>query len=116
MEHYRKVFRWIVDQCDVLVAYYYEGVPDPTNTEIRRIRKKGKTEIIAVYNPKVAEAITSYIDNLEGREKIVLQGLRAGRTYKSLAEELSISHNRVQQISHHAIRYMMKEIRHKLNS
>ena len=23
MEHYRKVFRWIVDQCDVLVAYYY---------------------------------------------------------------------------------------------
>lgn len=116
VEHYRKVFRWIVDQCDVLVAYHYEGVPDSTNTELKRIRKKGKTEIISVYNPEVAEAIDSYIDNLEGRDKIVLQGIRAGRTYKSLSEELGISQNRVQQISHHAIRYMMQEIRHKLNS
>lgn len=116
VEHYRKVFRWVVSQCDVLIAYYYDGVPDPTNTEIKRIRKKGKTEIIPIYNPEVAELIDSYIDNLEGRDKTVLQGLKAGRTYKSLAEELGISQNRVQQISHHAIRYMLPAIRHKINS
>ena len=116
VEHYRKVFRWIVSQCDVLIAYYYDGVPDPTNTEIKRIRKKGKTEIIPIYNPEVAELIDSYIDNLEGHDKTVLQGLKAGRTYKSLAEELGISQNRVQQISHHAIRYMLPAIRHKINS
>lgn len=116
VEHHRKVFRWIVNQCNVLIAYSYDGVPDPTNTEIKRIRKKGKTEIIPIYNPDVAEMIDSYIDNLEGRDKTVLQGLKAGRTYKSLAEELGISQNRVQQISHHAIRYMLPAIRHKINS
>lgn len=116
IEHHRKVFRWIVSQCDVIIVYHYDGVPDPTNTEIKRIRKKGEIEIISVYNPEVAEEIDLYIEGLDGRDKTILQGLRTGRTYKSLAEELGISHNRVQQISHHAIRYMMQAIRHKVNS
>lgn len=116
VEHHRKVLRWIIEQCDVLIAYHYDGVPDPTNTEIKRIRKKGNIEIIPIFNPEVAKAIDTYIDSLDGRDKTVLHGIRAGRTYKSLSEELGISQNRVQQISHHAIRFMMKEIRHKINS
>lgn len=116
VEHSRKVMRWVIEQCDLLIAYHYESVPDYTNTEIKRIRKKGNIKIISLYDPEVAKVIDEYIDNLEGRDKIVLQGLRAGRTYKSLATELDISINRVQQITNKAIRHMMQEIRKRIKS
>lgn len=108
--HSRKVDRWIADQCDIVIVYYYEGVPEYINSEIKRLKKKSK-EIIAIYNPGVSKAIRDYISNLDGRERIVLQGLQEGRTYKSLGDELGISKNRVQQIGTKAIRVMFREIR-----
>lgn len=110
IEHYRKVDRWIAEQCDTIIVYHYEDVPEHTNSEIKRLKKKSK-EVISIYNPGVAKAIRDYIDNLDGREKTVLHGLKEGRTYKSLADELGISINRVQQITHKAIRVMFSEIR-----
>lgn len=116
IEHAKKVDRWIASQCDYIIAYHYEALPDYINTEIKRLRKKPKPEIISLNDPHIDEFINHYIDNLEGREGLVLRGLRSGRTYSSIASELEITPNRIQQIAHRATRYMYREIKNFLNN
>ena len=111
VEHHRKIERWIAEQCDIVFAFHYEGIPDYINNEVKRLKKKKTPKVISIYNPDVSKRINAYIDSLEGREGIVIQGIRDGRTYKSLSNELGISINRVQQVSHKAIRLMFREIR-----
>jgi len=111
VEHYRKIERWIAEQCDIVFAFHYEGIPDYINNEVKRLKKKKTPKVISIYNPDVSKRINDYIDALEGREGIIAQGIRDGRTYKSLSNELGISINRVQQVSHKAIRQMFREIR-----
>lgn len=111
VEHHRKIERWIAEQCDIVFAFHYEGIPDYINQEVKRLKKKKTPKVISIYNPDVSKRINDYIDALEGREGIIIQGIRDGRTYKSLSNELGISINRVQQVSHKAIRQMFREIR-----
>ena len=111
VEHYRKIERWIAEQCDIVFAFHYEGIPDYINNEVKRLKKKKTPKVISIYNPDVSKRINDYIDAMEGREGIITQGIRDGRTYKSLSDELGISINRVQQVSHKAIRQMFREIR-----
>lgn len=111
VEHHRKIERWIAEQCDVIFAFHYEGIPDYINQEVKRLKKKKTPKVISIYNPDVSKRINDYIDALEGRDGIIIRGIRDGRTYKSLSIELGISINRVQQISSKAIRLMFREIR-----
>ena len=111
VEHYRKIDRWIAEQCDIVFAFHYEGIPDYINQEVKRLKKKKTPKVISIYNPDVSKRINDYIDALEGREGIIAQGIRDGRTYKSLSDELGISTHRVQQLSHRAVRQMFSEIR-----
>lgn len=116
IEHSRKVSRWIASQCDYIIAYHYEALPDYINTEIKRLRKKPKPEIISLNDPHIDEFINQYIDNLEGRDGMVLRALRLGKTYSSIASELEITTNRVQQISHRATRFMYREVKKFLDN
>lgn len=111
VEHYRKIERWIAEQCDVVFVFHYEGIPDYINQEVKRLKKKKTPTVISIYNPDVAKRINDYIDALEGRDGIIIRGIRDERTYKSLSIELGISINRVQQISSKAVRLMFREIR-----
>lgn len=111
VEHYRKIERWISEQCDIVFAFHYEDIPDYINQEVKRLKKKKTPKVISIYNPDVSKRINDYIGALEGREGIIIQGIRDGRTYSSLSKELGISINRVQQISHKAVRQMFREIR-----
>ena len=111
VEHYRKIERWIASQCDILFAFHYEGIPDYINNEVKRLKKKKTPKVISIYNPDVSKRINEWIDAQEGREGIVIKGIRDGRTYKSLSDELGISINRVQQLSHRAVRHMFSKIR-----
>lgn len=116
IEHAKKVERWIASQCDYIIVYHYEAIPDSINTEVKRLRKKSKPEIISLNDPQIDEFINQYIDNLEERDGLVLRALRAGKTYRSIASELEITPNRVQQISHRATRYMYREIKKFLDN
>ncbi len=87
-EHYRKVDRWYMEQCDVVLAYHYDNIPHSVNTKIKRLKKHSKPEIISINDPDCSRRIDVFIDGMEGRDGLVLQRLRDGKTYKEIAEEL----------------------------
>ncbi len=111
VEHYRKVERWLIEQCDIVLAFHYDSIPHSVNTEIRRLKKRGKHEVISVFNQEFSERIDAFIAEMEGRDAHILQSLRAGISYKALSEELGITVNRVQQIANRAVRTVMRHIR-----
>lgn len=112
VEHSRKVSRWYMEQCDILLAYHYDNIPHSVNTEIKRLKKREKSEIVSIYDPDFYQSIGTYIASMEDRDGLVLQRLRAGSTYKSLADEIGITVNRVQQIASRATRKVMRFIRY----
>lgn len=112
VEHSRKVSRWYMEQCDILLAYHYDNIPHSVNTEITRLKKREKSEIVSIYDPDFYQSIGTYIASMEDRDGLVLQRLRDGSTYKSLADEIGITVNRVQQIASRATRKVMRFIRY----
>ncbi len=112
VEHSKKVHRWYMEQCDVVLAYHYDNVPHSVNTEIKRLKKREKPEVISIYDPEFYERIDTYIASMEDRDGLILQRLRDGSTYKTLADELGITVNRVQQIANRATRNVMRFIRY----
>lgn len=112
VEHSRKVSRWYMEQCDIILAYHYDNIPHSVNTEIKRLKKRGKPEIISIYDPDFYQSIDAYIESMDDRDGLILQRLRDGSTYKTLADELGITVNRVQQIASRATRNVMRFIRY----
>ena len=53
------------------------------------------------------------IDKMEGREGVILRGLREGRTYNSLGEELGVTLHRINQIASKTMRHLFADIRRK---
>ena len=87
-----------MEQCDILLAYHYDNIPHSVNTEIKRLKKREKPEIVSIYDPDFYQSIDTYIASIEDKDGLVLQRLRDGSTYKSLADELAITVNRVQKL------------------
>ena len=112
VEHSRKVIRWYMEQCDIILAYHYDNIPHSVNTEIKRLKKREKPEIISIYDPNFYQSIDAYIASMEDRDGLILQRLQDGSTYKTLADELGITVNRVQQIASRATRNVMRFIRY----
>lgn len=112
VEHYRKVDRWYIEQCDIVLAYHYDNIPHSVNTEIKRLKKRGKPKIISIYDPAFSQHIDTYISSMEDRDGYVLQRLRNGSTNNALPEELGITVNRVQQIASRATRNLSGVVAH----
>ena len=110
IEHYKKVERWVLEKCDIVYAYHYDNIPHAVNNELKRLRKKGKPQVISIYNPQIYDKIDAYIEKMEDRGGFALRCLRDGKTYREIAEELEISINRVQQLVNKATRNIMKNI------
>lgn len=100
--HHRKVWRWALEQCDILIAYNYDNIPCTLTNDLKRIRKQNLIEVITVYNPEKYQLINERIGILKEREQVIIRGLWEGRTYQSLADELGVTHNRVQQLASRA--------------
>lgn len=113
VEHYKKVERWYMEQCDVVLAFHYDNIPHSVNTEVKRLKKRSKPEVVSIYDPAFSRRIDTYIDGMDDRDGLVLQRLRDGKTYKEISEELCISVNRVQQIASRATRNVMYFIRYE---
>lgn len=95
----QKVDSWMRRQCDYLIAYSYDNLPDSINTFIKRSKAYTRLTVISVAIPSTSKRIDELIDELEGREKTIVAWLRDGRTAMDIASELGISHNRVKQIA-----------------
>lgn len=96
--HSRKVDRWVMDQCDTLLVFNYDSIPGPITNMVRQIQKKGNMTVIPIFNPDRFEIIEKNLRTLSEREQIIVRGMRSGRTFQSLGDELGVTPNRVQQI------------------
>lgn len=108
LDHFNKIEKWIIDQCDIILAFYYEVVPSPLTFEIQRIKKK--KVVISIFNPNVAQALLRQMEQLDERPRSILFGLKEGRTYTSIANELNVSVPRVRQQACSAIRSIFREV------
>lgn len=97
--HSRKVDRWVMDQCDTLLVFNYDTIPGPVTNMVKQIQKKGSMTVIPIFNPDRVSVIEENLLTISDREQIIIRGLRAGRTFQSLGEELGVTLNRVQQIA-----------------
>lgn len=111
VSHKRKIDRWIYRQCDYLLAYYYEDLPDTVNRFLFRTHFTPNLKIIPINNSLSKAKIGVIIENMTGRNKIVIRALQERRTYKSIAKELGISEERVHQIAIQAVRQIYNELR-----
>lgn len=100
--HSRKVDCWVMEQCDTLLVFNYDSIPGPITNMVRQIQKKGSMTVIPIFNPDRLSFIEDNLLTLTEREQLIVRGLRAGRTFQSLGEELGITLNRVQQIANRA--------------
>lgn len=100
--HSRKVDRWMMDQCDTLLVFNYDSIPGPITNMVRQIQKKGSMTVIPIFNPDRVETIEDNLLTLSEREQMIVRGLRSGRTFQALGDELGVTLNRVQQIASRA--------------
>lgn len=108
LAHFNKIEKWIIEQCDIILAFYYEVIPSPLTFEIQRIKKK--KVVVSIFNPDVEQALLRQMEQLDERPRSILLGLKEGRTYASIAKELNVSVPRVRQQAYTAIRSIFKEV------
>ena len=95
----QKVDSWMRRQCDYLIAYNYDNLPDSINTFVKRSEAQTRIKVISISIPETEKRISELIDNLEGREKSILIDLQEGTPLKEIANKLGVSYNRVKQIA-----------------
>lgn len=113
IEHSKKVDRWVWEQCDTMLAFRYENLPNTVNTEVNRVMKRTQINVISIFDPVIMEYVNDVIDKMEGREGVILRGLREGRTYNSLGEELGVTLHRINQIASKTMRHLFADVRRK---
>lgn len=108
LTHLNKIEKWIIDQCDIILAFYYEDIPSPLAFEMQRLKKEKM--VIPVFNPDIAKELLIQMDQLDERPRSILLNLKEGRTYTSIAKELNVSVSRVRQQAYTSIRSIFREV------
>ena len=110
-----QVNRWMIDQCDYLFAYYYKGIPNGAKTYVRHGLRNPNVTVISVVDCNTVSQIEKMVGEIEGRTRLILDGIRDGRTYKSIGDEFHISSSRVLQLTGRAFRNIMYAIHDEEN-
>lgn len=108
LTHLNKIEKWIIDQCDIILAFYYEDIPSPLAFEMQRLKKEKM--VIPVFNPDIAKELLIQMDQLDERPRSILLNLKEGHTYTSIAKELNVSVSRVRQQAYTSIRSIFREV------
>lgn len=99
IQHFYKIDRWLYHQCDDMIAYYYDNLPNITQRTARTaIIRKLQTGTTHLYLPKTKDRIDILIEQLPERERNAVLAINSGTTYRQLAEQLGVSYNRAQQL------------------
>lgn len=111
LKSFKKVERWILQQCDTIIAYYYPNLDDIVNKQIAYAQKiKGKN-IIDVSCENTKQFIQEQIENWsDERTKKIMTMLNEGKTKSEISKIVGISITRVSQI----VINTTKEIRHRI--
>lgn len=103
IQHFYKIDRWVYQQCDDLIAYYYDNLPDTTMRFIKAATaRKSNLTLHHLYLPETKYRIEILIEQLPERERTVVLALKQGKNYREIAEQLHMSYNRAQQLSNRA--------------
>lgn len=97
-----KVERWVIRQCDLVLAYYYPSLADSTNTQVEYAYGcEGKT-VIPLYDEETDAFAVEQIMGLDDRTRTVMLMLKDGSTQKAAGTAVGVSVGRVGQIVHKA--------------
>ena len=100
IQHFYKINRWLYHQCDDMIAYYYDNLPNITLRTTRSATTgKSRPALHHLYMPKTKDRIDILIEQLPERERNAVLAINSGTTYRQLAEQLGVSYNRAQQLT-----------------
>lgn len=100
IQHLYKINRWLYHQCDDMIAYYYDNLPNITLRTTRSATTgKSRPALHHLYLPKTKDRIDILIEQLPERERNAVLAINSGTTYRQLAEQLGVSYNRAQQLT-----------------
>lgn len=107
--HRKKIRRWMWDQCDIIVFYYYENLSDPDIERILKWTEKGDIELIHIWNKDTYDLIEEKLASIEGEDGILLSLRKRGDTFQSIGTQLHMSGARATQKTRLAF-YRLKRI------
>jgi len=81
---------WLVEQCDILIAYEYPELFSSEATYLKRYSKKVK-EVISLTNEKTSENIVSYIGELEDKHRSIMENLLSGLNVSEIAKSKKVT-------------------------
>lgn len=100
IQHFYKINRWLYHQCDDMIAYYYDNLPNITLRTTRSATTgKSRPALHHLYLPKTKDRIDILIEQLPERERNAVLAINSDTTYRQLAEQLGVSYNRAQQLT-----------------
>ena len=100
IQHFYKINRWLYHQCDDMIAYYYDNLPNITLRTTRSATTgKSRPALHHLYLPKTKDRIDILIEQLPERERNAVLAINSGTTYRQLAEQLGVSYRRAQQLT-----------------
>lgn len=100
IQHFYKINRWLYHQCDDMIAYYYDNLPNITLRTTRSATTgKSRPALHHLYLPKTKDRIDILIEQLPERERNAVLAINSGTTYRQLAGQLGVSYNRAQQLT-----------------
>lgn len=89
--HAKKLRRWMWEQCDIIVFYYYENLPDPDIQRILKWSEKCDIELIHIWNKDTYHLIEEKMATVEGEDGILLSLRKRGDTFRCIGEQLHMS-------------------------
>lgn len=106
-----RVDRWIISQCNTIIAYYYPDLDSSVNQDVKYAQKQKDTTVIQISFEETEHFIQEQINSLlDDRTKSILLMRKSGKTNAEIAKIIGVSNNRIGQIVSEAAR----DIRHAL--
>lgn len=101
---------WLIDQCDILIAYEYPELFSSEATFLKRFSKK-VSEVIPVMNEETSSRIVSYIGELEEKERSIMNELLSGLKVAEIARNRKVSQNAIDGKINRITRIIKERIR-----
>lgn len=81
---------WLIDQCDILIAYEYPELFSSEATYLKRYSKK-VDKVISVTNEETSRRIISYIGELEDKHRGIMEELLLGMKVSEIASKRKVT-------------------------
>lgn len=85
---WRKVNKWVWEQCDCIAAYYYDDLLHDIAPRIKRTAEKKQIKLVHFYSKETEALIKKKAKCLEGEDGILYNRRLKGDTFKEMAENM----------------------------